>query len=64
MPKWDERHARLALTLALALAGAVLCARLRVPLPWMIGPLLVTAGCGWPACSCRPRDVCATVGCG
>ena len=45
-PRWDSRYPRLALTLALALAGALLCVRLRVPLPWMIGPLLVTAGCG------------------
>ncbi len=45
-PRWDDRYPRLALTLALALAGALLCVRLRVPLPWMIGPLLVTAGCG------------------
>jgi membrane AbrB-like protein len=45
-PRWDDRYPRLALTLALALASALLCVRLRVPLPWMIGPLLVTAGCG------------------
>jgi uncharacterized protein len=35
--------ARIALTLLLALAAAGLCVRLRTPLPWMIGPLLVTA---------------------
>jgi len=49
MPPWPEgvaRRARVALTLALALAGAWVCLRLHVPLPWMIGPLLVTAGCG------------------
>ena len=45
-PRWDSRYPRLALTLALALVAALLCVRLRVPLPWMIGPLLVTAGCG------------------
>ena len=32
-----------ALTLLLALAGALLCVWLSTPLPWMIGPLLVTA---------------------
>lgn len=46
MPAWLERGARIALTLLLALGGALLCVRLRMPLPWMIGPLLVTAGCG------------------
>ena len=52
MPPWLEaaglagRPQRLVLTLLLALAAALLCARLHVPLPWMIGPLLVTAGCG------------------
>lgn len=34
---------RLALVLALAAAGGWLAARLGVPLPWMIGPLLATA---------------------
>ena len=34
---------RVALTLLLAWAAAVLCVELRTPLPWMIGPLLVTA---------------------
>jgi uncharacterized protein len=34
---------RVALTLLLALAAAVLCAWLRTPLPWMLGPLLATA---------------------
>ena len=34
---------RTAGTLALALAAALLCAWLRTPLPWMIGPLLATA---------------------
>ena len=46
MPPWPERLARpvrLALTLLLALAAAQLCSALRVPLPWMIGPLLATA---------------------
>ena len=35
--------ARIALTLLCALAAASLCVQLRTPLPWMIGPLLVTA---------------------
>jgi membrane AbrB-like protein len=34
---------RAAATLALALAAALLCVRLRTPLPWMIGPLLATS---------------------
>lgn len=34
---------RAVLTLLLALAAALLCAWLRTPLPWMIGPLLATA---------------------
>ncbi|MBC7468869.1 MAG: AbrB family transcriptional regulator [Ramlibacter sp.] len=34
---------RIAFTLALALAAAVAFAWLRMPLPWMIGPLVVTA---------------------
>ncbi len=46
MSAWLERGARVALTLLLALGGALLCVRLRVPLPWMIGPLLVTAAGG------------------
>jgi membrane AbrB-like protein len=37
------RSLRTALTLALALGAAVLCEFLRTPLPWLIGPLLVTA---------------------
>ena len=60
MPPWLERSARVALTLGLALAGAWLCLRLHVPLPWMIGPLLVTAGCGLagarPQASSRVRN--------
>jgi membrane AbrB-like protein len=37
---------RVALTVAAGALAAIACARLRVPLPWMIGPLLVTAaGC-------------------
>ena len=35
--------ARVALTLLLALSAALLCRWLRVPLPWMLGPLLGTA---------------------
>jgi membrane AbrB-like protein len=38
--------ARVVLTLLLALVAAVLCQWLRVPLPWMLGPLLATAACG------------------
>ncbi|HSI54705.1 MAG TPA: AbrB family transcriptional regulator [Ramlibacter sp.] len=34
---------RVAFTLVLALAAALLCRWLRTPLPWMIGPLLATA---------------------
>ena len=34
---------RIALTLLLALAAALACAQLHTPLPWMIGPLVVTA---------------------
>jgi len=34
---------RAAGTLLLALAAALLCVRLRTPLPWMIGPLLATS---------------------
>jgi membrane AbrB-like protein len=34
---------RVAATLLLALAAALLCVWLRLPLPWMIGPLLATA---------------------
>ncbi len=35
---------RVVLTLLLALAGASVCLWLRTPIPWMIGPLLATAG--------------------
>ena len=35
---------RAAATLLLALAAALLCVWLRTPLPWLIGPLLATAG--------------------
>lgn len=34
---------RTAFTLLLALAAAALCVQLRTPLPWMIGPLVITA---------------------
>ena len=40
------RAPRIAATLALALVAALACQALRVPLPWMIGPLLATALCG------------------
>lgn len=40
----DSRfHLRAAATLALAAATASICAWLRTPLPWMLGPLIVTA---------------------
>lgn len=41
-----SRPARIALTLALALVAAWGCERLRTPLPWIIGPLLLTAALG------------------
>jgi membrane AbrB-like protein len=45
-PLLASRPARIALSLAAGALAAVACERLRVPLPWMIGPLLVTAiGC-------------------
>lgn len=34
---------RILLTLVMALAGAGVCRKLQTPLPWMIGPLLITA---------------------
>jgi uncharacterized protein len=34
---------RVALTLLLALTAALLCVRLRTPIPWMIGPLVATS---------------------
>jgi len=46
MPPWLERGRRVGLTLLLALAAAWVAQRLRLPLPWMIGPLLTTAACG------------------
>jgi membrane AbrB-like protein len=48
---------RVALTLALALAAALLCVRLRTPIPWMIGPLIATSAAsilGWPTRSFAP----------
>ena len=52
--------ARVALTLLLALPAAWLCEQARVPLPWMIGPLVATALCGVAgvplASSVRLRD--------
>src|SRR2546423_15482412 len=46
MPSSLSLPLRVALTLATAALAAVACVRLSVPLPWMIGPLLVTAaGC-------------------
>ena len=46
MPSSPSYALRLALTLAAGTLAAIACERLRVPLPWMIGPLVVTAaGC-------------------
>ena len=41
-----EHGRRVGLTLLLALAAAFAFERLRSPLPWMIGPLIVTAAGG------------------
>jgi membrane AbrB-like protein len=38
-----QHPTRVALTLLSALAAALLCVRLGTPIPWMLGPLLVTA---------------------
>jgi hypothetical protein len=46
MPPWLERGQRVGLSLLLALAAALVFQWLRAPLPWMIGPLLVSAACG------------------
>src|SRR5689334_22253906 len=49
--------ARIALTLLLALAGALLCAQLHTPIPWTIGPLVATGVAsilGFPARSFVP----------
>lgn len=40
------RASRVALTLALAVLAGALAARLRLPLPWMLGPLLASALAG------------------
>lgn len=40
-----ERARRVSLGLLLALPAALLAERLQIPLPWMTGPLLMTAGC-------------------
>ncbi len=46
-PPEARAHAlRIAATLAAALAGALAALALHLPLPWMIGPLLVTAALG------------------
>ncbi len=48
---------RTLLTLLLAWAAALLCIKLKVPLPWMIGPLLLTAALtmvGGPTASWTP----------
>ena len=41
-----SRAWRIAGTLGLALVAALVCERIHVPLPWMIGPLLACAACG------------------
>jgi membrane AbrB-like protein len=41
-PLTSTRVARIAATLALAFVAALACARLHVPLPWIIGPMLAT----------------------
>ncbi len=46
LPRPVPRPVRLAGTLVLAAAAAVVAQQLRLPLPWMIGPLLATALCG------------------
>lgn len=43
MPLSLSFAARVAFTLALALAAALACVALRTPLPWMLGPLVATA---------------------
>lgn len=43
LPRLQALPARVVLTLLLAWAAAGLCVMLRIPLPWMIGPMLVTA---------------------
>lgn len=56
LSRWP-RPARIALTLSLAGLAALACEALGTPLPWMIGPLLVTAaGCvaGAPLASATP----------
>ncbi len=42
----DRHFLRIVATLVLATAAALLCVWLHTPLPWMIGPLLATAGAG------------------
>ncbi len=43
-PLFQHRVVRTLLTLLLAWAAALVCIAWRIPLPWMIGPLLITAG--------------------
>jgi membrane AbrB-like protein len=45
-PHARRRLGRIALTLALAWAAALLCQALHVPLPWMLGPLFASAVLG------------------
>ncbi len=54
---FEHAGARVLLTLLLAWAAALLCVALRTPLPWMIGPLLLTAAlsmAGGPTASWTP----------
>lgn len=48
---------RISLTLLLALGAALLCEAVRMPIPWMIGPLIATSTAsilGWPTRSFAP----------
>ncbi len=52
---------RTLLTLLMAWAAALACIALRIPLPWMIGPLLITAGltmANGPTASWKPLRNC------
>lgn len=46
MLRWPEGVHRLVATLVGALLAALAARAVRVPLPWMLGPLIVTAACG------------------
>ncbi|MDO8419179.1 MAG: AbrB family transcriptional regulator [Rubrivivax sp.] len=62
MPPWLDRGRRIGLTLLLALAAALVFERLRAPLPWMIGPLLVTAASGMAGLRLAASGVLRNVG--